>query len=311
MTATPDDELASATAELREAMSLQQRLVTARSKASDSAADAAAAKGRVAEEERDVHKLENLSLTKILSYLRGSHDDDVARETAEHEAAQYEYRTRQARAEADQRNVDHLRGRLDELGDVTARHARAMTAKEQWLHGNGAPVSARLSEIAERRGRLTAELGEIGEAQHAGKQALADLRTAAERIDSARSWSAYDTWFDGGMFASMIKHDRLDEVAVCLRSADRELRTFTTELADVHMQGVQLLELDSFTRTLDVWFDNFFTDFMVRDQIIEAQEKVAQAIDGVQAVLNRLDERRQQQSGELARLQAERTALLT
>ncbi|GAS89993.1 hypothetical protein [Mycolicibacterium brisbanense] len=311
MTDTPDDELAAATAALREATSLQQRLSTARSKAEGSAAAVKAAKRRIAEETKDVRKLESLSLTGILSRLKGSHADDLARETAEQEAAQYEYRVREARAAADQRNVDDLQRRLDGMGDVSARHAKALTAKEQWLRQTGAPSAARLTEIAERRGHLTAELAEIAEARTAGKRAMADLRTAAERIDSARSWSAYDTWFDGGVIASMIKNDRLDEVVNCLRSADRELRTFTTELADVHMQGVQSLEISSFTRTLDVWFDNFFTDLMVRDQIIEAQQKVSQAIEGVEAVLARLDDRKHERTNELARLQAERTALLT
>jgi small-conductance mechanosensitive channel len=311
VTDTPDDELAAATAALREAASLQQRLSTARSKAEGSAAAAAAAQEHIAHEAEDIHKLESLSLTGILSRLKGSHADDLARETAEHEAAQYEYRTREARAVADQRNVDHLQNRLDQLGDVAARHTKALAAKEQWLRQTGAPAAAKLSQIAERRGHLTAELAEIAEASGAGKRALADLRTAAERIGSARSWSAYDTWFDGGIIASMIKNNRLDDVVNCLRSADRELRTFTTELADVHMQGVQSLQISSFTRTLDVWFDNFFTDLMVRDQIIEAQQKVDQAIEGVKAVLARLDGRKQKREDELAQLQAERTVLLT
>ncbi|ORA31718.1 hypothetical protein [Mycobacterium aquaticum] len=311
MTDTPDDELAAATAALREAASLQQRLSTARSKAEGSAAAAAAAQEHIAEEAKDVHKLETLSLTGILSRLRGSHADDLARETAEQEAAQYEYRILEARAAADQRNVADLQRRLDGMGDVAARHAKALTAKEQWLQQTGAPAAARLAEIAQRRGHLTAELTEIAEAREAGKRAMADLRTAAERIGSARSWSAYDTWFDGGMIASMVKNNRLDDVVNCLRSADRELRTFTTELADVHMQGVQTLEISSFTRTMDVWFDNFFTDLMVRDQIIEAQQKVDQAIEGVEAVLTRLDTRKQEREDELARLRAERTELLT
>ena len=311
MTDTPDDELSAATAAVREAESLRRRLDAAKVAAKESAERAQAAQRQVAAEARDVAKLESFSLTMILSHLKGSHDDAMARETAEHQAAEYEYRTRQARADADQRLVDHLTRQLQALGDVTTRYEQALAAKEQWLHDHHDPTSVRLLEIAERRGHLTAEHAELDQAHEAGQQALGDLRSVAERLDSARSWSAYDTWFDGGMIASIVKENRLDDVAVLLRSADGALRRFTTELADVHMAGVQAVELSSFTRVFDVWFDNFFTDLIVRDRIIEAQENVEKAITGVKRVLDNLRVAKQSVADELTALRAERAALLT
>ncbi|MHC9291563.1 hypothetical protein ACRCUN_03805 [Mycobacterium sp. LTG2003] len=310
MTDTPDDELSAATAAMREAESLQRRLNAAEAAAKESAERASAAQRQVAAEARDVHKLESFSLTMILSHLKGSHDDAMARETAEHHAAEYEYRTQQARADADQRLVDHLTRQHHALGDVTARYEQALAVKERWLHDHSDPTSVRLIEIAERRGQLTAERTELEQAREAGQQALGDLRSAAERLDSARSWSAYDTWFDGGMIASIVKENRLDDVAVLLRSADSALRRFTTELADVHMAGVQAVELSSFTRVFDVWFDNFFTDVMVRDRIIEAQENVDKAIAGVKRILDDLRQREQGTADELAALKGERADLL-
>ncbi|MFV8053452.1 hypothetical protein [Mycobacterium sp. 48b] len=311
MTAAPDDQLASATAAMREAESLKRQLKTAQLHAEESAARAETAEGRLESEARDVHKLESLSLTKIWAHLKGSHEDDMARETAERQSAEYDYLTQRARADADQRHVEHLSGRLAALGDAGVALEQALRAKERWLQENDGPGASRLLEIASMRGRLTAERTEISEASSAGQRALKELRTAAEKLDSARSWSAYDTWFDGGMIASIVKEDRLDSVAVSLRSADTDLKRFSTELADIHLEGVRLVELSSFTRVFDVWFDNFFTDFAVRDRIIEAQEKVDQAITGVKRILSDLDQRAQARTIELNRLTAERAALLT
>ncbi|WP_166903123.1 hypothetical protein [Mycobacterium sp. DL440] len=287
MTSAPDDQLALAAAAVREAESLKRQLNTARSHTEESTARARAAEGRLQTEARDVHKLESLSLTKIWSQLKGSHEDDVARETAE-----------------------HLTGRLAALGDVGFGMERALTAKERWVQDNDGPGVARLLEIAELRGQLTAEINELVEASSAGQRALKELRTAAAQLDSARSWSAYDTWFDGGLIASVVKQDRLDAVAMSLRSADADLKRFSTELADVHMEGARLVELDSFTRVFDVWFDNFFTDFAVRERIIGAQEKADQAIAGVKRTLTDLDQRTKGCTREFNRLTAERADLL-
>ncbi|OBG85620.1 hypothetical protein A5699_23820 [Mycobacterium sp. E802] len=310
MTAAPDDQLASATAAIRESESLKRQLAAARTHAEESAARAGEAGGRLGAEARDVHKLESFSLTKIWAHLKGSHHDDLARETAEHQAAEYEYLTQRARAEADERLVEHLTVRLAALGDVALALEQALSAKERWLQDNHRPGSTRLLEIAGRRGELTAELNEMAEATSAGRLALTDLRTAAEQLDSARSWSAYDTWFDGGMIASLVKEGRLDSVSWSMRSADTHLKQFTVELADVHMEGVRLVELRSMTSVFDVWFDNFFTDFMVRDRIIEAQGKVDQAITGVKQILRQLDQRAQAANHELTLLRAERADIL-
>ncbi len=310
MTAAPDDELASAIAAVREAESLKRQLNAAKSHAEESATRAETAGRRLLAEDRDVHKLGSFSLTKIWAHLKGSHEDDMVRETAERQSAHYDYLTQRARAEADQHHVEQLSGRLAELGDTGLALERAYAAKERWLQENDGPGAARLLEIDGMRGQLTAELKELKEASSAGQRALKDLRSAAEQLDSARSWSAYDTWFDGGFIASLVKDGKLDGVAVTLRSADTDLKRFSAELADVRMDGVGLVELDSFTRVFDVWFDNFFTDFAVRDRIIKAQENVDRAITGVKRIVSDLDGRSRSRTDELRRLNAERADLL-
>lgn len=310
MTPAPDDQLAAAIAAVRQAESIKRQLNAAQLHAEESATRAQTAGHRVLAEDRDVHKLEAFSLTKIWAHLKGCHEDDVARETAERQSAHYDYLTQRARADADQRHVEQLTERLAALGDVGIELERALDAKERWLQDNDGPGAARLLEISGMRGQLTAELRELEQAGSAGQRALKELRSAAAQLDSARSWSAYDTWFDGGFIASMVKEDKLDVVAASLRLADTDLKRFSTELADVHLEGVRLVELSSFTRVFDVWFDNFFTDFAVRDRIIEAQEKVDQAITGVKRILSDLDQRTRAGTREFNQLTVERTDLL-
>jgi hypothetical protein len=109
----------------------------------------------------------------------------------------------------------------------------------------------------------------------------------------------------------MVKQSRLDDVALCIRDADKALAQFTDELSDVHMSGVRLVELGGLTRVFDVWFDNIFTDLAVRERIIDAQDTVQQAIEGVQHIRAQLRDRAQQRTDALARTNADRLDLLT
>jgi hypothetical protein len=73
---------------------------------------------RLADEAKDVDALESFSPTRIWATLRGSHNDDLARERAEHEAARYAVAEAEARGAAVRRNVESLQAQLDRLGDV-------------------------------------------------------------------------------------------------------------------------------------------------------------------------------------------------
>jgi hypothetical protein len=255
--------------------------------------------------------LQSLSLTKILSHLKRSHNDDLAREAAEHQAAEYEYLTLRVRADADGRIVEDLQRRRAGLGDVKGRYEHALTAKERWLQERNDPAGIRLCEIAEMRGLLTAELSEIGQAREAAERAAEHLGEAAELLVSARSWSAYDTWWGGSFVTSWMKRNNLDGVAAEMRAADAALKRFTTELSDVHSEGLRLVEAGAFTRFFDVWFDNLFTDLSVRDRIIAAQKKVDQALAGVREFQTTLPQRAHRCTDELARLEGERVAILS
>jgi hypothetical protein len=310
VTDTPDELLTAATAALREAASLRQRLATAHSKAEASATAAEVARQHIAEEARDVRKLKSLSLTKILAHLNGSYDDALARETAQQQAAEYTYAARQAAADADRSVVDALQRQLAALGDVDEAYHRALAVKENWLQRNGGATSFKLLEFAQQRGRLIAELKEISEAQAAGEAALRELHGAAELLNDARYLSSYDKVANGEFLGAAIKWQMLDDAADQLRAADLALKTFTTELADIRADGLRLAELDDFTTYFDTWLGTIFSDRAVRERISEAHATVVSTIDATNGVWVNLEERRLRLANEFAQLKAQRDAFV-
>lgn len=102
--------------------------------------------------------------------------------------------------------------------------------------------------------------------------------------------------FGGGLFSSLIKHDRIDQAEDYMRSVDAALDRLRRELADVHMGGVSLggVGVGDLTRTLDVWFDNFFSDLAVQSRLNDADHRLDAIGEALVAVRRALNERQQE-----------------
>ncbi len=267
----------------------------------------------LADEEKDVERLEGVSLTRLLVALRGSREDTLARERTEADAARLAVAEAQARLDAVVSERDAVRERLDRLAGAGRAYAAALDAKERYLHEHGDPRAVRLLELADERGRLAAESRELAEARHAADEAAQALSRAHASLGSASSWSTYDTFFGGGMISSAIKHSRLDDAAAAAAHADRCLAVMRTELADVQAYTPVVTEVavDGLTRFADIWFDNIFTDHAVRGKIRRAQSNVDSSIAMVAEVQRRLAERMARVRERISAIAAERVALVS
>lgn len=124
---------------------------------------------------------------------------------------------------------------------------------------------------------------EIREAIEAGEQALSSLRAAKSKLDSARMWGVADL-LGGGMITSMVKHGTIHSANEWMDAANRDLRRFARELQDVSDEGFYVKTGDLLT-FLDLFCDNFFSDFLMQNRINEARGRIDQVISRVQNTL--------------------------
>jgi hypothetical protein len=276
------------------------------------AAEVAGLQAQYADERQDVERLEGLSLTRVLTSLRGARDDSLARERAEADAARYRVAEAEARLDAVRREQDAAQDRLRQLAAAPAAYVTLLDEKERYLSQSGDPRGAQLLKLADERGRLTGELTEIGEALRAARAAGQALAQAQDSLGSASSWSTYDTFFGGGAIASEFKHARLDEAADAAAHADQSLAILRTELADVgDVSLTAQLKVSDGTRFVDVWLDNIFSDLAADGRIRQAQANVVQSWQRVREVRNRLTTREARAQARLTAIEAERQGLLT
>jgi hypothetical protein len=288
----------------------QHRHLSAREQTA--AAELEAARMEYAGAEKDVEQLEHLSLTRVLAALHGAREDAPAREKAEAEAARYRYTEAQQRLDAIRTELARLEDRQAELAEAGSAYADALAAKERYLTRSADPRGARLLALAEERGRLTAELSELRRATDdaaAAGQALARVR---DRLGTAAGWSTFDTYFDHGMVANAIKHDRIDQAAQAAREADQRLTALRSDLAE--LGGLEptapRLDISSGFKFADIFFNNLFTDLAVGRQIREAQKNVDRSDQQVRGLRDRLEDQIDWVTGRLGTMDAERGLLL-
>lgn len=288
----------------------QHAQLSARERAA--AADLDAARQQCAGEEKDVERLEHLSLTRVLAALHGSREDALAREKAEAEAARYQVAQAQRRLDAARAELGSLDDRQAQLAGAPQEYADALAAKEQYLTHAADPRGARLLALAQERGRLTAELDELHRASGDAGAVVQALAEVQDRLGTAANWSAFDTYLDHGMVANAIKHDRIDQAAQAARAADQRLAALRSDLAELGGSEPTApgLEVSAGFKFADIFFNNIFTDLAVGHQIRDAQDNVDQSVQQVRALLDRLRDQTGTVTGRLDAMDAERQQLL-
>ncbi len=264
-------------------------------------------------QEEDVTRLEHLSFARVLAGLKGSRATDLERERAEADAARLHVADAQARLDALRAELRSVTGELQRLASAPDAYAAALAEKERHLTESGDPRRTRLLDLAEEKGRLTAEVTEIDKAlRDAGSAELA-LNQVAQILASAKSWNTYDTFFGGGLMADIAEHNRLNEAAQAAAEADRRMSVLRTELTDIETAASPSgpLAISSTTKFVDMWFGNIFTDLAIRDRIQQAQANVTSGIRLVDRVRVQLTNRAAQVRARLAAIEAERRTLLT
>jgi hypothetical protein len=268
-----------------------------------------AARARLDDETQDVERLESFSPTRIWAGLRGQREADLERERAEQLRAQYEVASAEASVARALEQLQRSESERAALGEVDERWDRALAGLDTWLGARTGEQTGELRRVAQQLAEARREVVEIGEARSAAAHAAAELDAALTMLGKASDWAAWDTFGGGGMITDAFKYDRMDQAAAAMREADRALKVLAGELADIGLAGTGGISVDAWTRAFDVWFDNIFSDWAVRDRIRQARQRTEQLAQEVAALRVQLGERDAQAGEATTRLEARQVLL--
>ena len=92
----------------------------------------------------------------------------------------------------------------------------------------------------------------------------------------------------GGFLAKIMKNRKTDQAEENIRQAEQELSRFAKELSDVPNLSDISAEISDFVSFVDYSFDGPFTKLYIQKKIKQAREKVDEAIEQVETVLQQL-----------------------
>lgn len=238
-------------------------------------------------EAKDVEQLTGKSLQSVYHKIRGNYDSQLKKEMQERHEAELQLDLKKQEHErlkleiqnlqreqslyhACQRNYDQLF--QDRLNELISNNSPNPKAKELLL-GLQNDVETTIAQIKE-----------LEEAIRAGERVNASLNQACDHLKSASSWGTFDI-IGGGLITDIAKHSKIDDARSSLAKAQRELRAFRTELADVSMNISISIDIGSFTTFADYVFDDIFSSISVKSKISDAQNDVSTALNQVRSTL--------------------------
>ena len=261
-------------------------------------------------EQADVDRLEGASLSALLASLTGRKEERLEQEEAEALAARLQYQSAQRQLEEVQRELEACQDRIRASADCPERYEAFLRSRQEALKAADPDLRERIGSLENRIAALIARRRELREALTAGDRVLERLSGAIDKLDSAGGWSTWDL-LGGGLVADMMKYSRLDEAQNQIEALRGDLRRYQAELADVERLEQFDVRPGGMMQAVDIFFDNIFSDWMVRDQIQRSQNEMYGLQSRIRGIQDRLNGELAEAGHQLSAAQADLDRLVS
>lgn len=260
-------------------------------------------------EEKDVKKLEGMSLSNFINTILGTKWEKLDKEKEEAIAAKLKYDAVCEELNDLIEDINKLEENIDKLKYLEYEHERLIKQKEEMVKSLNEDVAARLERITEEESSLLDRIKELEEAIYAGNELLYSLYNVQKKLSSAGNWGLWDI-FGGDMIATMVKHSKLNEAKAEISRVQSLLRKFYRELEDVNEYVDINLNIGTFLTFADFFFDGMFSDLAVQSRIRDAESRVEDAIFKVEGIMLKLKAEKDSVIRKLEQLKKERLSIV-
>ena len=258
-------------------------------------------------------KLEGFSFMNLIRTWTGQQDELRAEKIDK--AAVLELKINEAKKMQEDLTTDlaQAKSKLTEINEQHLQEALSQlnVKKKNYLQIHEPEQAKKLERLAHEEIITKQLIVEMKEAEEAGETALTKLGQAAASLHSANGFSTWDTFLGGGLIATHLKHDALNQSENYLHDAQIALQRFHNELLDVHDLSTKSLhvETDGFVKFADYFFDDIFSAWSVHSKISTAREQVSRVQDDVHNTIWRLQDKHHKAVEHLQSLEREKEAI--
>ena len=266
-------------------------------------------KAALEKENYDVVKLEDRRIASVFYSLFGKLEEHLEKEQEEALAAKLKY---------DQaiRDLENIKDQISKLSMERLNYVNCQrdfdtlfAYKKEQIMKDGGKSAQRILELSTQISSGKINLKEIKEAISAGKEALASLDRIQSSLDHAEGWGTWDL-LGGGLISDLAKHSHIDDAKEETENAQRLLRQFHAELADVRIYSDIHIETGGFAKFADFFFDGLISDWFMQSKINQSQESVFRVQGQVHDTVHRLESMESQVESNIEKMEAETESLI-
>lgn len=244
----------------------------------------------LAKEQADVALFEGTSVRGILVAIFSDKEKRLDKERQEAAAAALKHKEAITELSAVEGDVEGMDRALVELENAQSAYDAAMHEKSTWLANSEGPVAKEIAELYDHLATTRTDIREMTQAREAGSVAQIELDSVLGNLKKAAGWGTFDI-LAGSMLSSIAKHDHIDDARRHAQNAQLALNVFSRELKDVDVHAEVVIDISSFSKFADIFFDNIVSDLMVQSKIRGSLERTQQWLAQVQHIMAKLDAR--------------------
>ncbi|WP_346897369.1 hypothetical protein [Clostridium sp. UBA7503] len=239
------------------------------------------------DEDKDVKKLESLSITNIFYSILGSKEQQLDKERQEFLAAKLKYDECCHSVLMLEKDLESYKVSFNNLLDAEAEYEAVLKKKEAFILGLNNENSKKLLEIMDKIPSIEAQKKELQEAIAAGDAARNELQFVVDSLKSADGWGTWDI-LGGGLLATAAKHSEIDKAKEYAQNTKIALMKFQNELADVDLAMDIDINIGSFETFADYFFDGLISDWIVQSKISDSLKSVCNVVYNVEDIIKSL-----------------------
>lgn len=242
----------------------------------------------LSKEEKDVKKLESLSITGLFYSVLGSKGEQLDKERQEYLAAKLKYDECCNSIKDIEAEIRMYTEELTKYIGLEEEYAILLKEKQELMLGKNDERSQRLMTNLNKVTDLEWDIKEAKEAISAGNNLQSALSQLIRSLESAQGWGTWDM-LGGGLLATAAKHSKIDEAKEQVYNVQRLIRAFKKELSDVKMSTDIDINIGSFETFADYFFDGLISDWIVQSKINNSLDRIRSIDRDIGSVLNVLE----------------------
>ncbi|QAA30721.1 hypothetical protein [Clostridium manihotivorum] len=272
-----NEEIRSAKEKVKEKEHIEQRIKELKELLDGYEKELIEFKQKLTKEELDIKKLEGITLSNLLAVILNNKEEKLDKEKKEYIEIKIKFDQCNQKVSDVNEDLSKLGKELDRVGNANIQYKKLIKEKEEQVKSIGSEASKeKLRELENLRLDLCTSIKELKEAVLSGENLLARIDDAQDSLSSAKNWGTLDLFSDS-IIVSIEKHEKIDDTQVKLNKIPYLVDKFKKELSDVTASFETIsnkLEFSLITKTVDIFFDNIFTDISVLTKIEESYDEI-------------------------------------